>query len=95
MALRSRMGAWPVAAAVLAITAGVTAVIVLGIVLVAVEANSRNTLVNGVLDASRWLTQPFHEMVPQHNPKQDIAVNWGIAAVVYFVAGGIIARLVR
>lgn len=94
MALRNRWS-WPVAAAVLAVTVGVTAIIVLGIVLVVVEANSANSLVNGILDAGEWLTQPFHELIPQDGGKQDVAVNWGIAAVVYFLAGGLIARFVR
>jgi hypothetical protein len=43
----------------------------------------------------RFLTKPFHNLFPQDDPRQDILVNWGIAAIVYLIVGALIARLVR
>jgi hypothetical protein len=38
---------------------------------------------------------PFQDLFPQDNPRQDILVNWGIAAIAYLILGAIIARLAR
>jgi hypothetical protein len=76
--------------------AGVVAgIIILGIVLVLMKANPNNEIVNFVLDVARFLTTPFHHLFPQDNVRQDILVNWGIAAIVYLIVGALIARLVR
>lgn len=91
----TRTRAWPMANAILAITGAIAGVIVLGIVLVLLGANPHNMLVNGILDIARWFAQPFRDLFPQVNPKQDVFVNWGIAAVAYFLVGGLVARLVR
>jgi hypothetical protein len=95
MVFHTRLRAWPLATAILAATGVVTAVIVLGIVLVLLGANQHNVLVDSVLDIARWFVQPFRDLFPQINPKQDVFVNWGIAAVAYFLLGGLFARLVR
>ena len=71
------------------------ALILIGIVLVLLEANTSNQLVNSLLDAARWLTTPFHNVFKLHGYKANIGVNWGLAAVVYAFAGGVIARLLR
>jgi hypothetical protein len=76
--------------------AGVIAgIIILGIVLVLIKANPNNQIVDFILDVGRFLTTPFHNLFPQDNPRQDILVNWGIAAIVYLIVGALIARLVR
>lgn len=95
MALRTENSAWPVAAAIMAITGVVTLVIVVGIVLVLVGANSHNMLAGGIHDFGGWLVSPFHDLFPRPQPKLNVLLNWGIAAVVYFVGGSVIARLVR
>jgi hypothetical protein len=73
----------------------VAAIIVIGIVLVLIKANPNNQIVDFILDVGRFLTTPFHNLFPQDNPRQDILVNWGIAAIVYLIVGALIARLVR
>ena len=73
----------------------VAAIIILGIVLVLIKANPNNQLVDFILDVGRFLTTPFHNLFPQDNPRQDILVNWGIAAIVYLILGALIARLAR
>jgi hypothetical protein len=78
---------------VYAITGIIVGVIVLGIVLVLADANRANMLVDLVLDMASWLTTPFHGIFPRRDPDQNILLNWGLAALVYLVIGGILARL--
>jgi hypothetical protein len=74
---------------------GVAAVIVAGILLVVLEANPTNGIVEAVTDAARWLAGPFKDMFSMDNAKTAVAVNWGLAAVVYLVVASLIARLLR
>jgi hypothetical protein len=71
----------------------VVLIIVAGIVLVLFKANAANTIVSDVHDAARWLAGPFDGIFSFHNANTATAVNWGIAAIVYLVLGGLIARL--
>ena len=83
-------------ASVITLIAGIIAgVIVLGIVLVLVDANQRNTIVDFILDIGRFFVRPFRDLFPQDDPKENIVVNWGIAALAYLIIGAIIARIVR
>jgi hypothetical protein len=70
----------------------VAAIIVAGILLVVLNANSSNDIVSAVEDAARWLVGPFDGMFTLDSSKATIAVNWGIAAVVYLIVGALIAR---
>ncbi len=73
----------------------IAAFIVLGILLVLAKANPNNPLVEIVMDLGRFFTRPFRDLFPQHDPRQNVLVNWGIAAVAYVLAGALIARIVR
>ena len=75
------------------ITSVVVTIIVIGIVLVLLGANRHNMLVGWFLNASRWLTTPFHGIFTGRPPKQDALFNWGLAAVVYALVGGFLARM--
>jgi hypothetical protein len=75
------------------IVAIVVLILVAGIVLVLLKANATNTIVSDVHDAARWLAGPFDGIFSFHNADTAIAVNWGIAAVVYLIVGGLIVRL--
>ena len=68
-------------------------IIVAGILLAVLKANPANTIVSDVHDWARSLAGPFEGMFSSHNAHVAIAVNWGIAAVLYVLAGGLIARL--
>jgi hypothetical protein len=82
-------------ARVVRIVAGiVAAVIVAGILLVVLKANPTNSVVSAVHDTARTLVGPFDGMFSFHSAKVAVAVNWGIAAVVYLVVGALIARLI-
>jgi hypothetical protein len=68
-------------------------IIVVGIVLVLLKANATNSIVSDVHDAARWFAGPFDGIFSFHNARVALAVNWGLAAVVYAVVGGLIGRL--
>jgi drug/metabolite transporter (DMT)-like permease len=67
--------------------------IVVGIALVVLGANESNSLVSTLLDGARWLVQPFKNVFHLDNAKTNIAVNWGLAAVVYAAVAAVIVRL--
>jgi hypothetical protein len=71
------------------------AVLVAAILLVVLEANRSNEIVEAALDAGRFLAGPFKDVFDLSRRKVEIAVNYGIAAVVYLVVAGLIARLLR
>jgi hypothetical protein len=72
----------------------VVAIVVAGILLVVLKANPTNSIVSEVHSWAHWLAGPFDGMFSFHSANDAIAVNWGIAAVVYLFAGVLIARLV-
>lgn len=69
-------------------------IVVVGILLVLLKANPTNTIVSDVHGWARSLASPFDGMFSFHSADLAIAVNWGIAAVVYLFIGGLIARLI-
>jgi hypothetical protein len=71
----------------------VVLIIVAGIVLVLLKANPTNTVVSDVHDAARWLAGPFDGIFSFHKARVTLAANWGLAAAVYMIVGGLIARL--
>jgi hypothetical protein len=72
----------------------VVAIIVAGILLVVLKAKASNSIVLEVHDWAHWLAGPFDGMFSFHNANDAIAVNWGIAVVVYLFVGVLIARLI-
>ena len=75
------------------VASAVAAVLVLGILLTILGANQQNDLVGAVLDAGRWLASPFENLFELDSRKAEVAVNWGIAAVVYLLIANLIARV--
>ncbi len=71
----------------------VVLIIVAGILLVLLKANPANSIVSEVHSWARWLAGPFDGMFSFHSANDAIAVNWGIAAVVYLIVAGLVARL--
>jgi hypothetical protein len=68
-------------------------VIVVGIALVALDANEDNALVDAWLEVARFFTRPFRGIFELDDSTRQIAVNWGIAAVVYVLVFALLARL--
>ena len=72
----------------------VALVIVAAIVLRLVGANPTNSIVHAIHSAASTLAGPFKNVFSIKNPKTSMAVNWGLAALVYFVVGHLIASLI-
>lgn len=72
----------------------VAGIIVAGILLVVFNANQGNDIVSAIHDAARWLVGPFDGMFTLDSSKATIAVNWGIAALVYLIVAAILARVI-
>jgi hypothetical protein len=82
-----------VARAIVLIGTVVALILVAGIVLVLLGANSGNGLVKAVLDAGKFLAGPFAGLFKPSDAKVRIAVNWGLAAVVWYALARVIARV--
>ena len=93
--LGMRRGLWGVARIVNLITSVVVGLIVLAIILVLFEANRDNAIVDWLVGAGDTLTTPFHSVFNLDGRKATVAVNWGLAALVYAFIGGFIVRLLR
>ena len=72
----------------------VAAVIVAAILLRVLGANPHNTVVSDVHDAGAWLVGPFKSIFSVGGAKASMAVNWGIAAVVYLAVAHLLASAV-
>jgi hypothetical protein len=68
------------------------ALIVAGILLHVFDANLANGVVSAINDAAKWLVQPFDNVFDVSGAKANIALNWGLAALLYAIAGMLIAR---
>jgi len=77
------------------VVAVVASVIAIGVLLVVLEANPENAIVEPIHDAARWLVGPFEDFFTLDDPKLQVAVNWGLAVVVYVLVGRTIAGLLR
>ena len=77
------------------ITSVIVGLIVIAIILVLLEANRDNAIVDWLVGAGDFLSSPLHGIFNMDGRKASVAVNWGLAAVIYAVIGGFIARLLR
>lgn len=77
------------------VLAVVAVIIALGVLLVVLEANRDNALVDAILDAARWLVGPFADVFSIDDRKLEVAVNWGLALLVYVIVGRTVAGLLR
>ena len=69
--------------------------IVLAIIFVVLEANEDNAIVSFILDVGDFLVGPFDGLFTPEDMKLETAINYGIAAAVYLIVGGLLAGLVR
>jgi hypothetical protein len=82
------------ARAVTAAAAVAAAIIVLAILLHVLNANPSNDLVDATHRAGSWLSSPFHGIFSPRDGDVRMALNWGLAALVYLVVARFIARVV-
>jgi hypothetical protein len=90
---RSAMARASIARAVMVVATVVALILVAGILLVVLAANRSNGLVQAVHDAAQFLAGPFDGLFNLTRHKVEIAVNWGIAAIVWYALGRLIVRL--
>jgi hypothetical protein len=83
-----------IARAVLVVGTIVFVVLAVGIVLVVLGANHSNELVKAVHSAAQFLAGPFDGLFTLHSRRATVALDWGIAAVVWYVVARFIARLI-
>jgi hypothetical protein len=83
-----------IAAAITLITGLIALLIVIGIAFIVLKANRDNSIVSWVHDAAKFFVGPFDGMFKPKSHRAEVAVNWGIAAVLYAFVGRLIARLV-
>ena len=72
----------------------VALILVAGILLVVLQANHSNEIVKSVHSAARFLAGPFDGLFKLHDHKATTAVDWGIAAVVWFAVARLLSRLI-
>jgi acyl-CoA synthetase (AMP-forming)/AMP-acid ligase II len=77
------------------VVAVVAAIIALGVLLVVLSANRSNEIVKAILDAAEWLVGPFKDVFTLDDRKLEVAVNWGLALLIYVVVARGIAGLLR
>jgi hypothetical protein len=75
------------------VTSVVVLFIVAGILLHVLGANGSNAVVSFVYDVAGWLVAPFKGLFSVSGAKLQIALNWGLAAIVYGIVGGLVSRL--
>lgn len=94
-------GAWAVGSGMQAvarivrlIAAVVALIIAVAIVLRVTGANPGNVIVREFHDVANTLVGPFRNVFTIKDPKVSVAVNWGLAAVVYLIAGALLGSLI-
>lgn len=73
----------------------IAAILVVGILLVVLDANEDNALVDAALDVGRFFADPFRGIFDLDDDDLQIAINWGIGAAVYMLVAGLIATALR
>ncbi len=72
------------------------AVLALGALFTALDqANQSNEIVRFVLERGHDVVGPFKDLFRLETAKNTLLVNWGIAALVYLIAGKILERFIR
>ncbi|MFI0409859.1 hypothetical protein [Actinomadura sp. 3N508] len=95
-ATAARRRAFGIAAtSVSAVTTVVVVILAVHIVFVAFEANTANGLVRWFGDRATELCWQFEDVFQPENPKTEVAVNYGLAAAVYLIAGRLLTALIR
>ena len=83
------------AAVVMYVAVAVAAALVLHIVLVFLDANPANAIVVFVRGIADRLVGPFQGLFTPKDPKQQVAIDYGLGAVVYLAAGAAVTRVIR
>lgn len=81
---------------VISIVFGLIALIILlHLAFVLLEANAGNPLVSFIADLANWFSWLFRDMFTIDDPKVRAVVNYGLAALVYLLIGGVLTGFGR
>jgi hypothetical protein len=84
-----------IARLVLTVAVLIALLIGLAIVLRVVDANPTNSIVKGIHEGANFFAGGFNGLIKSAgHPKREIAIDWGIALLVYLVVGALIARVI-
>ena len=84
-----------IARIILLVAAVVVIIIVAGIAFVVLDANMSNSIVSWIHDAAKFLVGPFDGIFKPGDHRLAVAINWGIAALVYLFVARVIVGLLR
>ncbi|PXY32659.1 hypothetical protein BAY60_02260 [Prauserella muralis] len=70
-------------------------ILVLHVIFVIGEANPDNGIVSFVADWAEGLALGFKDLFRPDDPKLDVLVNYGIAALFWLIVSSIVARIIR
>jgi hypothetical protein len=90
-----RRGIEAVATAIVVAAVIVAIILAVHVVFVVFEANNANSLVTTINDWADTLAWKFRDVFTPDNAKTAALVNYGLAAVIYLIAGRIVAGLIR
>lgn len=80
---------------VMVVASLIALLIALAIVLRDVDANSANTIVEGIHEGANFFAGSFTGLIKfTGHAKRAITVNWGIALVAYLIVGAIVSNLI-
>jgi hypothetical protein len=74
---------------------GVVLLIGLAIVLVALDASTHSWVAWHLEDWGHWLAQPFVGMFHVHSHKGSVAINYGVAIIVYLIIAELLSVAIR
>jgi hypothetical protein len=88
-------GVMLIARLVMTVATLIALLIGLAILLRDVDANARNSIVKGIHEGANFFAGAFTGLITFNgHPKRAITVDWGIALLVYLIAGAFISRLI-
>jgi len=95
VAATMRRAAYAVAGVLNTIGLAIVAVIVLHIVLTLLDANPENTAARLIRELAEFFDLGLANLFLLAEPKAQIAVNYGVAALIWLVVTTVVVRLVR
>ena len=92
--MKTKAAGAAVARAIELVGTAVTLILLAGIALVLLKANRDNDIVHAIRSAADFLAGPFNGMFELDTQRASLAVNWAVAALVWYAAARLIARVI-
>ncbi|MBA9007829.1 MULTISPECIES: hypothetical protein [Thermomonospora] len=85
----------PVSNMIMGAALAATLILLLGILLTAIDADTGDLLVGYTLQTASWLATPFNGVFHDPDPQTYRYLTWGLTAVIYYAAGRTLSHLIR